>query len=125
MRALAGGAGAGVPVHWMLPGDDPALAGLALAGSLAGVHGGAFGGPGALAAQRLGEVAGWDVVRASAAALPALAAVYGAGAPGALLVAGGSLAGLARAGAADMAAWCGGDEVLAARLLDFFGAASD
>jgi hypothetical protein len=129
--ALAARADPHTPVHWMLPGDDPALSALALVESLTS------GNPAApphhhnngsssdaasaeVAAQRLEEVAGWEAVAASAAALPGLRRC-GEAAHAELIAAAGGVQGLAAAGAGQLLQWCGGDRQLAGGLAEFFG----
>jgi hypothetical protein len=128
--------GTAVPIHWLMPGDDPALVALALVDNLTAASGGSApgalstaaqqpapgGGTGpeacALAGQRLQEVAGWEVVARSVAALPGLCA--GGHAAKAVLAAAGSLAALARASGEQLLAACGGDAPAARSLQAFF-----
>jgi hypothetical protein len=112
----------GVPIHWLGPGDDPALAALALVDALTTAGGGGSGAPAAFAAQRLGEVATWDVAARGAGALPGLAP-FGVEGAAALLAGAGSLAALAGASEGQLHALCGGDGALARQLLAFFRSA--
>ena len=129
---------AAIPIHWLLPGDEPAAAAAALADSLLSAADAAAGA--AIAAQREAEAAEAAVVGGgggggTAAALPAaITAKYGANAPLQLLAAAGSVAALAGAstaageasgnngGAERLLAWCGGDGEVAAELCRFFAA---
>lgn len=118
------------PVHWLLHGDDPAIAAAALAESLLSADGneeGGAGDDGMIAKQRLEEIAQLDVVAASAAAL-----VPARGAGSRLLANARSLevvAAAAMAAAAEeghgsastlLASWCGGDVGLARSLASLF-----
>lgn len=86
-----------VPVHWLLPGDDPGLAALALAEALSQLAAATSDSATAIETQRLAEICAPGQLQGAATMLPGLAGAWDPTVPHALRAASGSLAGLVAA----------------------------